>query len=172
MNCADWHAQIALYSGDDLSSAEALAVEAHLAECAACAQLAEDLRADRELLTGGFAEPDYSAMRRNVRAAIIRRRVVRWSGLGALAAAALVALLWRHPAPPVHEVVSAVSSAPTMVAEAPAPIAEPPAPHAASAVRHRPRSHAAEPSVAMLIATRDPQVRILLLQAKQEFSNE
>lgn len=171
MNCAEWHSQIALYAGDDLAPTETRAVEAHLAECADCAQLAEDLRADRELLTAGFAEPDFNAMRRNVRGAIVRRRTVRWSALGAIAAAGLVALLWHWPTPPIQQAAHAVPPAQVSIAEAPAPNPEPPAQHVA-AVRRRPRSHAAEPRVAMLIATRDPQVRILLVQAKQELSNE
>ena len=171
MNCTEWHSEIALYAGDDLAPVEIRAVEAHLTACAECAQLAGDLRADRELLTAGFAEPDFNAMRRNLRTAIVRRRTVRWSAIGALAAATLVALLWHRPAPPVHEAAHAVPPAPLAIAEAPAPNRDLPAPHAA-AVYRKPRTHAAEPRVAMLIATRDPKVRILLVQAKQEFSNE
>src|SRR4051812_47999918 len=50
-----WTEQIALYAGGDLTAAEAATVEEHIAACASCGLLLEELQADRLLLS---AEPD------------------------------------------------------------------------------------------------------------------
>ena len=170
MSCESWRESIALYSGGDLSEPESEVVERHLAECAECAALDAELRADRELLLADFAPPDFAAMRRDLRAAIVRRRIARFSAVAALAAAALIAVLVRSPQPaPVH-----VAKAPSIV-EAPVVAAVEPVPAAPvrrAAVRRSPAPTAPQAPVAMYIATRDPRVTIMLLPAKLEISNE
>jgi anti-sigma factor RsiW len=50
MTCATWERDVALYAGGDLPAARIAEVELHLAGCADCRALLEDLRAERALL--------------------------------------------------------------------------------------------------------------------------
>jgi hypothetical protein len=50
MNCAGWERKIALYVGEDLSGQEICHTEQHLEICPECRQLADELRASREIL--------------------------------------------------------------------------------------------------------------------------
>jgi hypothetical protein len=141
--------------------------------------LCEEFRADREALAGmpvDPVEPDYADMRRRIRRASVRKR---WVGRalggtlagGALAAAALLILFTRSPQPAVHQVAKLAEPGPTVVAAT----VEPPAPAQVRHARIR-RSRVAipgiQPRVALYIATRNPNVTILLLQAKREISDE
>ena len=169
MNCESRRESIALYAGGDLSAAESQAVERHLAECVECAALEAELRADRALVVADFEAPDFAAMRRDLRAAIVRRRIVRFSAVGALAAAALMAILIREPKPaPVHVAKAPVAAPPVVAAVGPGPVA----PMRRAAVRRKAVAKSEQARVAMFLATRDPRVNIMLLPVKQEISNE
>jgi anti-sigma factor RsiW len=171
MSCEQWREQVALYAGGDLEPSDTAQVERHLETCAECAQLSAELIADREMLTADFAEPDYAGIRRNVRTAIVRKRIVRSAAaITVLAAAALIAVFMRPPQPATPQ-IARVDAPPPIVATV-EPIPEPvPVRHAS--IRRAPAVRSAdEPRVAMYIATRNPKVTILLLQARQEISNE
>ena len=84
------------YLDKELSLEGSLEVEAHLAECAACRRELETYRALRRLMQSAKAsapeaESALLKVTRSVRAR--RRRAVALSGFGAMAAAALVALM-------------------------------------------------------------------------------
>jgi len=98
MGTFDEHPRGALhaYLDRELSLEGSLEVEAHLAACGACRRELETYRALRRLLQSAKAaapEAEYALMKvtRNVRAR--RRRVYAVGGFGAMAAAALVALM-------------------------------------------------------------------------------
>jgi len=98
MGTFDEHPRGALhaYLDDELSLEGSLEVEAHLAECGACRRELETYRALRRLLVSAKpsapeAESALMKVTRSVRTR--RRRVYALGGFGALAAAALVALV-------------------------------------------------------------------------------
>jgi len=98
MGTFDEHPRGALhaYLDEELSLEGSLEVEAHLAECGACRRELETYRALRRLLQSARAsapEAESALLKvpRSVRAR--RRRVFAFSGFGAMAAAALVALV-------------------------------------------------------------------------------
>jgi anti-sigma factor RsiW len=109
MSCP-FEEKVALYVGDDLAAAEMRAVEEHIAGCAECAELAGDLVQDREWL--GTRPPeseqaDYAAMRARIRREVAKGRVtwVRWLGLAAAAAVVVilaVGLKSTRTRPPAH----------------------------------------------------------------------
>ena len=123
------------------------------------------------MLTADFAEPDYAGIRRNVRTAIMRKRVVRSTAAITVlaAAAALIAIFVRPPHPASLPV--AHNSAPAQIVAAAEPSPQP-APVHRVRIRRPIAPIAEQPRIAMYIATRNPKVTILLLQAKQEVSNE
>lgn len=98
MGTFDEHPRGALhaYLDGELSLEGSLEVEAHLAECGACRRELETYRALRRLLVSAKspepgAESALMKVTRSVRAR--RRRVYAFAGFGAMAAAALVALV-------------------------------------------------------------------------------
>ena len=97
MNCPAFEEPIARYAGSDLPPDEALAVERHLAACAACAESARALAEDRTWLGSRppeTGEIDYAALRRKIRQgiAVEQRRSWRWLPAWLAAAAILLAV--------------------------------------------------------------------------------
>lgn len=111
MSCAIWEERVALFAGGDLETAEAVAVERHLSECAACSALAADLRLELDGLREVHAEPlaaaHYAAVRERVLVELAKppRWRVAWAwawaaALGVAAAAALVVVMMKPAAIP------------------------------------------------------------------------
>jgi anti-sigma factor RsiW len=164
MTCAGFEDRIARYVGGDLAPEEAALVEQHLRSCAECAELARGLEEDRVWLASRppeTADVDFAAMRREIRREIARPRW-GWKWLAAAAAillaVALTTTLRRTPVP--RKVMAPVVA--HAVAEAPRrPLT--PAKHAIR--KRRTPAPQAEPDspVEIRIATRDPNVTIILV---------
>jgi len=124
MSCAIWEERVALFSGGDLGTAEAGAVERHLGQCAACSALAADLRSELDELRQAHREPlapeHYAAVRARVLAelAVPPRRSVAWpwawaAALAVAAAGACVVWVIMKPAAiPAPELPRLVAAAP------------------------------------------------------------
>jgi anti-sigma factor RsiW len=163
MNCAKWEPEIALHAGGDLPAADVPRIERHLAECANCRALLEDLRAGQDLLAELRDEPLEDAMLLQVRRNVLGRADFSPRGTSvplhwklALAAALVLAVVLEWPR---HRIVN-----PTPVAhEAPHPLAAPPV--KIVPVRHRvmrrrnqiPAAAPAEPLVVQFV-TNDPTI--------------
>jgi anti-sigma factor RsiW len=157
MTCREYEPLLALYVGGDLDGCD---VEGHLADCAECRALLEDLRASQALLKELSAEAVDAALLSAVRAGVLAktrpRRLWPWVAACAAAAALVMALIparapipKRAPALPKTEAVRAV----------PTPTSKP-----ALARRKRPRRqpHKAEPLVVKVL-TDDPNIVIIWL---------
>lgn len=98
MSCAKWKNDIALYAGEDLAAGRIAPVESHLAACAECRALLEDLRDGRGLLGDWQEEPFEDAMlaqvRRRVLARVSETRRPRPALWKLALAAALVLAVW------------------------------------------------------------------------------
>ncbi|HKE25831.1 MAG TPA: zf-HC2 domain-containing protein [Bryobacteraceae bacterium] len=94
MRCEQWQERIALAAGGDLREAERAGLEAHVAECAPCADelaaLQRSLALLREAHEEPMAEAHFAAVRGRVLAEIDARPRRRWEWAAALAAAALL----------------------------------------------------------------------------------
>lgn len=172
MSCTKFENQIALYVGGDLPAAQASRVASHLAGCAGCRALAEELRAGLALLGELGDDPLEEAMLESVHRRVLAQaasparppRRLYW-GLAFAAALLLAAILaWpRHPA-----------------RHTPAPLARvvPPAPRTVPvdsvklvpvrrrvARRHHRHAPAAEPGPPLLVqfVTDDPNIVIYWL---------
>jgi anti-sigma factor RsiW len=194
MSCPEFEEPIARYVGGDLSAEEALAVELHLRNCVDCAELAREMEDDRAWVSQRppeLVEVDFAAMRREIRREIGRTpRWRRW--LPALLAAAAILLVFvavsnrrKTPALPVAlvpavapvEAVKSVTKAarpePGLKAAAAATVEPETGITLEAAIRmFQELEHPAEEAppegsdspVEMRIATRDPNVTIILLQ--------
>jgi anti-sigma factor RsiW len=174
MNCAGFEDRIVRYVGGDLAADDAAAVDQHLRACANCAELARALEDDRAWLASRppeTANVDFAAIRRE-----IRREITRpwwgWKWLTAAAAATLLAVgvgitMRRTPAPP--KIVPIVAQVTPVTPDQPVTAAIRRAP-AHRKVRPRPPRIAPEPDsqVVIRIATRDPNVTIILLHETRE----
>jgi len=185
MTCAGWEQRIARFVSGDLAAVDAAAVGQHLRVCADCAELARGLEEDRAWLASRppeMADVDFAAMRREIRREIARPRWV-WKWI-AVAAAGLIAVgifvrrtPVERPLPLVaarKEVAGRKEGAPVIDRSAPrkAAISRRPrsAPRGSRAdVGVRPTKLEPEPPVEIRIATRDPNVTIILLH---EFKGE
>jgi hypothetical protein len=119
MTCTRFEKSAARYAGSDLSPSAAIRFERHLAGCADCRRLVDDLREDGAALAALREEevpgPEYAAIRAAVHACLdagpakvlggssrwLRPRFT-WAGVGALLVVATVLiglLLWRPDAP-------------------------------------------------------------------------
>jgi len=172
MSCSKFEADVALYAGGDLPAGGVARIESHLAECAECRALAEDLRGGQALLGELRDEPLEEAMLAQVHRRVLEQvRRAGFSRRGALApllalAAALtlaVVLLWpRHQAKPIpaarveptHLALNAPTPRPNIV----------PVRHRV-ARRHRRHSPAAQPGPPLLVqfVTDDPNIVIYWL---------
>ena len=157
--------QLPLWVEGDLGAEEAVAVEIHLAACAACREAAEALRESQAWLRSDAA-PFNAEDREDLRRAVLARvqgpaRGAWWgAGIAALAAAALLIFFVRpHP-------VEAVASLPAPPAPAPAPVAPPE--RVVRVARRHPVRPPLEPSAGpgasrIEIQTDNPQIRIIWL---------
>lgn len=165
MNCRKWEEEIALYAGGDLPDARMADVERHLAECAGCRALAEELRAGQTILAELGAEALDDAM-----VALVRQRVMarvaeprrapvywRWALVAALVAVAI--LVWpRHHRTAAPQIVASVHSVPALAGGAPA-AGHGPAPRLHTRQRHHAPIGPREPLLVQLV-TRDPNIVI------------
>jgi len=166
MSCAKWETDVALHAGGDLPLADVPLVEKHLAECADCRALLEELRAGRSMLVELRDEPLEEAMLAEIRRSVRRRMDFSPRGTSvpllwklALAAALLLAVVLAWPRHRIQK--------PRLVAhvEQPRPAAVPLA--KAVSVRHRPmhrhhRAPSAPPAEPLLVqfVTNDPNMVI------------
>lgn len=161
MTCREYEPLLALYLDGDLSDRD---VELHLAQCPACRELLEDLRADQASLR----EPApvdaafLSAVRSGVLGKLENRKVSAWPLV--LAFAIAVALIVAIPSTPPKPASGGAAAAPP-VRGRPAEVAQA-APRAKSIrPRRRPRitpSATAEPLVVKML-TDDPNIVIIWL---------
>jgi anti-sigma factor RsiW len=172
MSCAKFEADIALYAGGDLPAARIARVESHLAECADCRALAEELRAGQALLGELRDEPLEDAMLSQVRQRVMAEvRTARFTPRRALvpllafAAALVLVVVLAWPRHAVKQVPVVARVEPTPVA----PVAPVPAARVV-AVRHRVvrphrRAPAAQPGPPLLVqfVTDDPNIVIYWL---------
>jgi hypothetical protein len=97
MNCPAWEEKIALYTGGDLEMPHIGLLEQHLAECPACREFADDLRANLTLLrdvhSAPIAEANFTAVRARVLTELSAKRRPFWQREWTFAAAA-AALVW------------------------------------------------------------------------------
>jgi len=173
MKCAEFEERIAFYAGGDLAADQRPAVEEHLRVCSGCAALARELEEDRAWLASRppeTAEADFAAVRREIRRKIERPRWI-WKWIAAAAAVLLVcavvvnvrrAPVKERPLPPVaaQKEVAAVIAAP-----------RPKEAVVRSRVRRPVRKVALgepAPQVEIRIATRNPNVTIILLHETRE----
>jgi hypothetical protein len=168
MMCAGKEERIARYVGGDLAPEDSAELERHLRDCSECGELARAMERDAEWLASRppeLAEVDFAAMRREIRREITRPR---WSWRWVVAAAAAFVLVGAltYIDPPRKPYRPAVA---IREAAAPSP-APPPAKVAAVAPKRTRRPRRIEPvppqtnsPVTIRIATRDPNVTIILL---------
>lgn len=103
MSCSKFETEIALYAGGDLPAGRIARIESHLAECADCRALAEELRAEQALLLELRDEPLDEAMVAQVRQRVLAevgaatRRPSRLYWKLALAAALILAAVLAWP---------------------------------------------------------------------------
>jgi len=187
MTCAGFEERIARYVGADLAAGDAPELEQHLRVCSDCASLARELAEDRAWLASRppeTADVDFAAMRREIRREIARPRW-GWKWL-AVAAAVLIAVgvgitVRRKPQADRSLTVAARKeavgvidqSAPRMAAVSRRPVRTPSSKSATRGSRAyvgvRPTKLEPESPVEIRIATRDPNVTIILLH---EFRGE
>jgi hypothetical protein len=170
MSCSKFETDIALYAGGDLPAGRIARIESHLAECAGCRALAEELRAGQALLGELRDEPLEDAMVAHVRRRVMAevgattRRPSRlyWKLAWAAALVLAAVLVWsRHPVK--HAPVARVEpSHVTPVTPAPQ-VRIVPARH--GVVRRRRRAPAAQPGPPLLVqfVTDDPNIVVYWL---------
>lgn len=100
MNCRRYEEQIALHVGGDLAREEILAVESHLARCASCRALLDELRRTQALLADLGGEQPAEIVLARVRTRVMARASARgrWRPVAAAAAvflAVAAGALWR-----------------------------------------------------------------------------
>ena len=166
MICTGKEERIAQYVGGDLVPEEAAGIERHLQGCAACADLARGMEQDAEWLASRppeLAEVDFAAMRREIRREIARPR---WGWRWVAAAAAVVLLTVAVSITPDRRLPR--KSEPSIAQSNPQPAAPP---NVAAVTPKRPRRvkriepipPVTDSPVTIRIATRDPNVTIILL---------
>jgi anti-sigma factor RsiW len=178
MSCSKFETDIALYAGGDLPPGRMARVEAHLAECADCRALAEDLRAEQALLSELRDDPLEDAMLAQVRQRVLAEvRHTGWKAgfsprgalapLLALAAALLLAviLIWpRHHSGAAPRAAAASHAVQAEVGRGPA-AAHGAAPLARKSRHHLRRPPAAQPGPPLLVqfVTDDPNIVVYWL---------
>ncbi len=129
MNCVEWESRVALHAGGDVTGAEALEVERHLGECAACQLLWSGVRDSLAVLQAAHTElpaaAHFTAVRYRVMAEL-ERSARPWRTLARIfgaAVAVVVLLLAFWPARPVPEaprMMASIPPAPEVVQARPA----------------------------------------------------
>ena len=190
MNCKTFERQLALLVEGDLALAESETVQRHLASCPACRSSYSNLRQSQTLLHLLDSEPEQDqlvALRQRVMSRIetlaTRRRTHwLWPAVAAAALATVGLIFWFQPSlePTLPNIGRLAPPPPPLVKAAPEPkqaIARRPR------VRHR---QAAPPpgvrsvsletkdgeTVAIKMATNDPNVVIIWLPQEKEITNE
>jgi anti-sigma factor RsiW len=176
MMCPQFEERIAQYVGGDLPAGEAVAVEQHLRQCSDCAELARALEDDREWLASRPLEAvdiDFLAMRQAIRRETVRPRFPwKWAAIAAaiLMAVGLATMPRKAPdrflpnrdregadIPNVsgldRSLAVAARKAPVVVRKTKQVVAP----------RLRVAEAEGDPSIEIRIATRDPNVTIILL---------
>ena len=159
MNCSKWEERIALYAGGDLPTAEAPALERHVAECAGCQLLLSGLRESLRLLQAAHCEPveeaHFAAVRARGFSEIERGRRPWWRQVWVYAlvvATVVLVLVAVRPGKPKRMAV--LTPAPVFTAAPPpnpvsstAPTLAQVVPQSAAPRHHRPRPKATEETV-------------------------
>jgi anti-sigma factor RsiW len=177
MSCSKFETDIALHAGGDLPAGSVARVESHLAECADCRALAEELRAGQALLGELSDEPLEDAMLAAVRGHVLRQLWGSPSACGglsgrpywklALAAALVLAavLAWpRHRSGAAPRAAAASHAAQAEAARGPA-AARGAAPLARRSRHHRRRAPVEQPGPPLLVqfVTDDPNIVVYWL---------
>jgi anti-sigma factor RsiW len=175
MSCTKWGAEISLYAGGDLPIGRVERVEQHLAGCADCRLLLEEMHAELTLLgdlrDASVDEAMLSRVRRRVPAETAsvrpgwtgRRPVLLWAFAAALVLVAALEIPWRGRQTPMTRALRGDAAAPGAApALAPSPKLVP--------ARHqlvRRRRHAATtqvgPPLLVQFVTDDPNIVIYWL---------
>lgn len=166
MSCSKFESDLALYAGGDLPAGRIAQVESHLADCAGCRALVEELRTEQALLAALREEPLEDAMLARVRSRVLADlgtpRPARLYWKLALAAALVLAaiLVWPRHHPVKRAPVARVEHPRAMPVQPPAKIV--PVRH--RVVRRR-RAPAAQPGPPLLVqfVTDDPNIVIYWL---------
>ncbi|HUI55319.1 MAG TPA: anti-sigma factor [Bryobacteraceae bacterium] len=200
MSCPEFEERIALYAGGDLALEDVRRIEDHLRSCPACAELARLLEHDRASLATQppeAASVDYAAMRLQIRRRITQRSRARKLLPALLAAASVllmlrVAMLRRQPKPvapppqiakveqPVQQAqvppVLPARAKPRRIAKQRPQLTQQPGLTLEAAMRmledleSPPPPAGSDSPVEIRIATRDPNVTIVLLpETKGDF---
>ncbi|HLY19793.1 MAG TPA: zf-HC2 domain-containing protein [Bryobacteraceae bacterium] len=165
MNCKKWESDIALYAGGDLPDGHLQPVEQHLAGCADCRALVEDLRTGQALLAALRDEPLDDAMVARVRYRVLsqvsapRQVPVYWKLALAAALILAVALAWPRRRQPPKAAPAPRAAAVNLPAAKIVPVRH-------RVVRHRRRrAPAAQPGPPLLVqfVTDDPNIVIYWL---------
>lgn len=165
MNCRDWEERIALYVEGDEPPAAAAETKRHLEKCAPCREFAASVQQDLALLRTAHAEPlapaNYAVVRARVLEQIERkRRPWRLAGMGAIAAAALIAvLLWPKPHRQTAPRMAVANPPARQLPPAPPSVAEPRQVVRLRRAKHRRGVSASEPLLVKLV-TDDPNIVI------------
>ncbi|HEX3748788.1 MAG TPA: zf-HC2 domain-containing protein [Bryobacteraceae bacterium] len=182
MTCAPFEERIGRYVGGDSGGDEAAAVEQHLRGCAHCAEFARALQEDREWLASRPPETagvDFAAMRYEIRRQVARPRWGwRWIAAAAMILLAVgAALTVRRPVRLLEARKEAAAGGMEPAAVWQEAVVSRKVPKSAPARRSkqaadlRAAPHApAEPPVEIRVATRDPNVTIILLHETREVS--
>ena len=167
MNCEAFEPLVALYVEGDLPGQDTPRVEAHLAACAGCRELLEDLQASQAAVKEFGAETVdgslLAAVRAGVRAKIDNGRRVLWPWVAAAAAALALLAMFRAPSPP-----PARKARPVTIAQVPkdssvaAPLVSVHRPGRSSRPRIRAPKGPAPPLVVKML-TNDPDIVIIWL---------
>jgi anti-sigma factor RsiW len=177
-------AELALYAGGELSGAEAIAVERHVAECAECRRNLEEIRRAGTWLKSVAVQPgagEVNALRERVYAGQ-RRRVPLWAPAVAAVICVVFGVLLFRPGRVPSEPAVAIALPPLPIGRASAPPLVLPSPvlHRAVKAKHvEPRltllAHSDGDMPVVRVKTSDPNVVILWVvggDSEQEKSNE
>jgi anti-sigma factor RsiW len=170
MSCTKWGAEISLYAGGDLPAGRVGRVEQHLADCADCRSLLDEMRAELALLGELREAPVEEAMLARVRWRVLaqtaslrtgwagRKQGLLWALAAVLVLVAALEIPWRGRQIPV-------ARAPRVVAASSAPLIAKVVPVRHQRIRrhHQAATPQAGPPLLVQFVTDDPNIVIYWL---------